>query len=440
MKKSLFIIFQILLILGLNACKRAPKEEVTPKDLYYDIERMQIDMRTSVFKDLYDPKPFDQLKEEVMEGKINRLECIFRLRDILKEFKCVHLSLIPVEYNDLYGKIIPFHFYCFGKDYHVYYTLPKYQKYLGWRLVEIGGVDIEKVCKILSENSVHPYETDMGAKYCIEANGISYFDLETAGLVQKKNRVNLTLENHEGKRVNVLCKPFTPTSNTLWYHVVPEKWNEFLHHNDKRTPFRIEADPDKKTVYMQYNSCMDNVDYSLKNWISDMLNELKSGKYDTVVFDLRYNPGGAVATQTDLNYLLYKNKEELDKYNLAIVATGRTYSCACDFINDFIRNYPQVKLFGEETGQAVFNYTWVSPNNLLKKLNCYFTYPTILDDVPELYKRAQEVTHTDIHCGTFPDVTAYESYEEWLHGEDGIYNAIYDYYSGLPRRPVDSSQ
>ena len=440
MKKSLFIIFQILLILGLNACKRAPKEEVTPKDLYYDIERMQIDMRTSVFKDLYDPKPFDQLKGEVMEGKINRLECIFRLRDILKEFKCVHLSLIPVEYNDLYGKIIPFHFYCFGKDYHVYYTLPKYQKYLGWRLVEIGGVDIEKVCKILSENSVHPYETDMGAKYCIEANGISYFDLETAGLVQKKNRVNLTLENQEGKRVNVLCKPFTPTRNTFWYQVAPEKRNKFLHHNEKKTPFRIEADPDKKTVYMQYNSCMDNVDYSLKNWISDMLNELKSGKYDTVVFDLRYNPGGAVATQTDLNYLLYKNKEELDKYNLAIVATGRTYSCACDFINDFIRNYPQVKLFGEETGQAVFNYTWVSPNNLLKKLNCYFTYPTILDDVPELYKRAQEVTHTDIHCGTFPDVTAYESYEEWLHGEDGIYNAIYDYYSGLPRRPADFSQ
>ena len=99
MKKSLLVLLLLLpLALSVTACKRSTVEEVTPKDLYYDIERMQIDMRTSVFKDLYDPKPFDQLKEEVMEGKINRLECIFKLRDILKEFKCVHLSLMNFFY------------------------------------------------------------------------------------------------------------------------------------------------------------------------------------------------------------------------------------------------------------------------------------------------------------------------------------------------------
>lgn len=429
MKKCLFFLLQILLILSLAGCRPSAEEEVTPKDLYYDIERMQIDMKTSAFKDVYDPQPFDLLKEEVMEGKLNRLECIFRLREILKDYKCVHLSLIPVDYNDLYGKIIPFYFYCFGKDYHVYYTLPKYKKYLGWKLVEIGGAGIEEANKILSEDSVYPYETDMGAKYYMESNGISYFALERAGLVQKKNKVSLALENREGKRVNLLCRPFTPTKNTMWCHAAPLKNSEILLHNNKSFLYRIKAVSDKKTVYMQYNSCMDNVDYSLKNWISDLLAQLKSGEYDTVVFDLRYNPGGTVASQTNLNYLLYKNKEELDKYNLALVATGRTYSCACMFINDFLRNYPQVKLFGEETGQAVFNYTLVSPNNYLKKLNCYFTYPTVLDDVPELYKRAQEVTHTDIHCGSFPDVPAYESYEEWLHGEDGIYNAIYNYFN-----------
>ena len=180
---------------------------------------------------------------------------------------------------------------------------------------------------------------------------------------------------------------------------------------------------------MQYNSCECDYEYSLATWFSEMLAELKTGSYDTIVFDLRYNPGGEISSEISLNSLLFRNKEELNKYNLAIIITGRTYSSACMFLNDFIRNYPQVKLFGEETGQAVLNYTWVSPNNHLKKLNCYFTYPTILDDVPELYKRAQEVTHTDVHCGTFPDVPAYESYEEWLRGEDGIYNKIYEYFN-----------
>jgi hypothetical protein len=429
MKKSLLVLLLLLpLALGLTACKSSQVEEVTPKDLYYDIERIQIDMKTSILRDIYDPQPFEELKAQIMEGKINRLECIFKIREILNNYKCVHLSLVPDDYNDLYGKIVPFHFYCFGNDYHVYYTLEKYKEYLGWKLVEIGGVNVEEVCNILAQTSVFPFETASGAKYCLE-NGISYLSLEAGGLIQKKGQISLTLENLHGIRKTVLCKPFTPTQKTKWYGLAPLKYNEFNVHNDRNTPFKIKTNPDKKTIYMQYNNCEDDYEYSLATWFSEMLAELQTGSYDTIVFDLRYNPGGEISSEISLNSLLFRNKEELNKYNLAIIITGRTYSCACMFLNDFIRNYPQVKIFGEETGQAVFNYTNINPNNYLKKLNCYFSFPMQLDEVPELYKRAQEVTHTDVHCGTFPDVPAGESFKDWLYGEDAIYNTIYDYFN-----------
>ena len=112
-----------------------------------------------------------------------------------------------------------------------------------------------------------------------------------------------------------------------------------------------------------------------------------------------------------------------------MITSGRTASCATWFMNDFIRNYPDVKIFGEETGEAVFNYTNRPLTNKLNALNCDFAFPKQLDeDVPELYKRAREVTHSDVHRGTLPDVEVFEKFEDFMNGEDTIYNAIYEYF------------
>ena len=429
MKKSLLVLLLLLpLTLSLGACKRSQIEEITPKDLYYDIERMQIDMRTSILRDFYDPEPFEQLKKEVMEGKINRLECVFRLQEILKGYKCMHLALHPVDSSALFSNIAPFFFYCYGEDYHVNLTLAKYKKYLGWKLVKIGDSSAKDACQKLSRYSVYSYETQSGVKYCLESS-ISYLILQAVGLVQKNGKISFTFEDLDGNTETVLCKPVLNTSKQKWFYKSRENQDRVVVHNDMYTPYLIKTDADRKTVYMQYNSCKDNVEYSLTTWFSQLMTELNSGSYDTVVFDLRYNGGGTIASEITLNHLLYKNKEELEKYNLAIIETGRSYSCACRVLDDFIRNYPNLVIFGEETGQAVFNYTNVSSNNYLKKLNCYFVYPNELDEVPDLYRRAREVTHTDVHCGTFPDVAVSESYEDWLNGEDTIYNAIYDYFN-----------
>jgi hypothetical protein len=208
----------------------------------------------------------------------------------------------------------------------------------------------------------------------------------------------------------------------------PEKQNQLLKHFDTSKKYMVTASEEKQTVYAQCNSCDEDESYSVQNWFSDIISELNTGKYKTVVFDLRYNPGGDGAFELALNNELWKCKSELDKYNLAIVATGRTYSCSLRFINLVLMYYPQVVLFGEETGQAIFNYTGYHKGNNLKKLNCEFIFPQQTDDQPELQKRAREVTHSDIHCGVLPDVEVFEKYEDFMNGEDTIYNAIYDYF------------
>ncbi len=426
MKKSVLLIIALILLSVFTSCKNQ-KEIVTPKDLYYDIERIQIDMAYSPLKEDYDPAPFEQLKADVMTGKAGRLECVFRIKKILSEYNCAHLNLVPNDGYLLFGKRLPFIFYCFGNDNHLYLTTSKYKQYLGWKLVKIGGVSVEEAREKLINYELSPYETAVGEKYEFEVS-MNLLSLKEAGLVQKNGKVSLTLESPDGLIKTINCRAGYRNLFNKWVKLSPEKQNQLLKHFDTSKKYMVTASEEKQTVYAQCNSCDEDESYSVQNWFSDIISELNTGQYKTVVFDLRYNPGGDGAFELALNNELWKYKSELDKYNLALVATGRTYSCSLRFINLVLMYYPQVVLFGEETGQAIFNYTGYHKGNNLKKLNCEFIFPQQTDDQPELQKRAREVTHSDIHCGVLPDVEVFEKYEDFMNGEDTIYNAIYNYF------------
>ena len=60
----------------------------------------------------------------------------------------------------------------------------------------------------------------------------------------------------------------------------------------------------------------------------------------------------------------------------------------------------------------------------LHNLGCEFVFPQIVDDLPVLKARAK-----DIYRGTMPDVEVKESFEDFMNGQDTIYNAIYEYYN-----------
>ena len=427
MKKSLLIILSLLCALGLASCKKA-EDSVTPEELCFDIQRIQSDMAYSALRELYDPEPFEQLKADVMAGKADQLDCFYRIREIIRAYKCAHLNLQPNDSSVLYSKILPFTFYCFGNDYHIYLATSSYQKYLGWKLIKIGGQSVEDAREKLCNYAAYPYETVSGEKYVFDSTQ-SYTNYKAAGLVQKNGKINFTIESPDGKIKTLSCHAIRPSYFIKWVKIAPEKENKLLMHNNKSRKYAVATSPEKQTIYVQYNDCMEDENYICQKWFEDIISELNTGKYNTVVFDVRYNPGGYGSMEFMINNEFWRYKSEFDKYNLALVISGRTYSCATWFTNDLLRNFPHVKIFGEETGQAVFNYTNVPIINKLKKLNCNFNFPKQLDEVPELYKRAAEVTHSDVHRGTLPDVEVYEKFEDFMKGEDTIYNAIYDYFN-----------
>lgn len=389
------------------------KTSVTPKELYYEIENIKSDMSICGLKDVYDPVPFEQLQEEILAGTVDRNECVKRLRKIVSSYNCVHLYIIDNLTRD-YNRNIPLIFYRFGDDYYVHNATFLYKKYLGWKVTGIGNYSIDDaINKAVEQLS---YETPAGKKYCFERIGLWRF-YEELGFTPK-GYLTFTLESPEGKTKTVKILPLFYNGN--YYRLLPENKTCFSKNHTSIYNYEFICSPENKTLYVPYNSACPRDDYRVNDFFADMVKELHTEQYDTIVFDLRYNPGGEMLLMENS---LYRHKDVLEKYNIAIITTGRTYSAATHFMDQVLRFYPHAKIFGEETGQAVFNFTGVYKTTL-KKLNIEYCWPGFIAEVPELYARSM-----DIHRGTLPDVEVGETIEGYINGEDSIYKAIYDYYN-----------
>ena len=417
MKKILIVLAELLMFCFMSVSCATTKKTENPEKLIYDIQLIQIDLASSSMKALYDPKPFEELKEDVLAGKANRIDCVYRIQKILSSYHIVHLNLTqsfdeaePVMYS-------PLNLMYMGNDYYVITTSEKYQKYLGWKVVEIGGKAIQEAQALLFQ--FLPYETEIGARYFM-TQYFFYNNFKYAGLIDKNNKISFLLQSKEGKIEKLTCS-FVNTRKTKWIPLqLPQ--NPYSPYFAKDF-YEIQPCPQRRTIYIPYNVCEGIPGYPATDLISDLMKELETGAYDTVVFDIRLNGGGEQFITNLFRHKLFDNKEELEKYNIAIVIGGRTYSAACWFLNNFLDVFPNATVFGEETGEAVFNYTMVMPY-YLHNLQCNFVFPQIVDDLPVLRARAK-----DIYRGTMPDVELKESFEDFMNGQDTIYNAIYEYYN-----------
>ena len=122
MKKNPLVISALLLfvlIFGMASCATT-KQTFSTEDLLRDVYCIQLDMEYSALKVLYDPEPFEQIKADLADGKIDRKECIYRLQEIICGYHVVHLRLTTTKDNqDFTANILPLIFKCFGNDIHI---------------------------------------------------------------------------------------------------------------------------------------------------------------------------------------------------------------------------------------------------------------------------------------------------------------------------------
>ena len=145
----------------------------------------------------------------------------------------------------------------------------------------------------------------------------------------------------------------------------------------------------------------DNIELSSyqENWIKDI--------------DLRYNTGGNSGL---LEEGLKKYKVFLKKQNIKVLIGKQTYSSGQKAIEDILAIISSdIKLYSEETGNSVLNYTDLNENVLPNsRLSLYNVKHK--QRVPALKKRQKDHSR-----GVIPDYEVTMDYNDYINGIDTVY-------------------
>lgn len=416
MKKSILLCLFCALVLV--SCGK--KDGFVSEKAKYDLEVVKLDIGQYILKDFYNPEPLDQLENDLIHKNLSRDEAIIRLSKILSEYNVCHLKL-HINDPEFYSESAPLVVNLFEDDYYIIGIEKQYEKYLGCKLIELGGYPIKEAVE--KYRQYFSYETPSSSKYVLE-NGINFKILRDAGMLDKKGRLPVTIKSTEGMNESITLKSCNLNQQTDFSFISVNAATSIRMNRNKRDCVSVVADADKKTIYYQTfafgSSSGRNENYA--ETFDQLIKQLESGNYNTVVFDMRYNPGGD-NTQYMFESLVYKNKEILQKHNLAVVTSGNTYSASVMFINYLYGQFPDLKFFGEETGQRIFHYTQVTPETL-PNLKCNIIFPRVTEGLDNVAKRA-----TDLTRGIMPDVEVHQTFDDFINGQDTIYKAIWDYYN-----------
>lgn len=418
MKKSVLLILCLFLsVIAFISCSK--KDGFVSEKAKYDIELIKVDIGSYIMKNLYNPEPLEELENDLIKKHISRDEAVIRLYKILADYNVVHLNL-SANYPEFYNELAPMAFINQENNvFYVYFSTKQYEQYIGWKVLKMGDFPIKEALD--KYNEFFPFETPTGAKYSF--NNVPNFKfLRAAGLLNKNGTLSILLESPEGKTELIKCKSvssITPENSSWLLHnaVAPVYVNL-----SKNTVAASYGDLSKKIYYFQTFGFDEYRTNNFEECLDAMCKDLSSNQYNTVVFDMRFNGGGSIFNLLGYQSLIYKYKDLLEKHNIAVAISGNTYSAAVMFVNYLYTVFPNITFFGEESGQAIFNYTDVLPESL-PNLKCRVIFPRGVEPMEALENRA-----TDIHRGIMPDVEVYETFDDLKNGIDTVYEAIYEYY------------
>ena len=425
---NIFIIYFAMMILCLSGCKNTTEGEiedsteqkisVEQEKIIADIQLIKQTILSSPCSKDYHHDNFDVLIDEIETGKIDREICYQRIREIVSSYHCVHLNIWTKPDDPIYTNRLPILFMWFGDELRVAACIEEYREYLGMQVLQISGYSVSEVVE--KYGRINPYETKRGRMTYLEQPlwecDLRYLDL----IDSNQNGVEFVIENEQGnnEKIDVELVSWDECNLIKLEDVCCEQGELPMSYRNaaKGLNYCFEADSGHGTIYFLYMQCAEMENYSLKQCFKDMIDELEANPtYKEIVFDVRWNMGG---NRFIMLPLLEKYKDELAQKKISIIVGKSTYSAAFQFVEDCMQLFDEVFIYGEETGQAIDNYTEIKMIDL-SALNCGMSVPTMEDYLPEMEKR-----YEDSKRGIIPDEEIYQSFEDYQKGVDTIYEFI----------------
>lgn len=310
MKKYLLFVLLVFSFVLLGCGDDSIYKESTPKDGLLtnklSVEEMKYDLDYYVDYVKNNHAKYDHsLSKEEFDNEIKRIEN--NLENYTSDQFVFELVKLTAKIGDgntytnldstrtVNRNYLPFEARLFEEGYIITDIEETHKAYIGYKLTEINGVDIEEVVNKLCDYTSG--DTYAGKKYNA-VNNINFWDmLYNAGIVSSKE-VELTISNGTDE-YKVTVKAYINKK----YSEVKFATDEVELYSDYNKLYYSYSLEDR-VLYIQYNYCGDMSSKSMKAFAEELKSYAKINIHKNIVLDLRHNNGGYQETIAPLFSLL----------------------------------------------------------------------------------------------------------------------------------------
>ena len=318
MKRKLFLAVLIIVFALMAASCTGKVEDVRIEnkkldDLNYfceNLEKNHKNLYANISKEefLKERKYISERLEEMSDW-----EYYYSLKKLTSKIGDAHTNVYysDSKYEHLSG--LPFAIVKFGGDWRVFMLEKDKKEYLGDKLISINDVPIEDIFE--KSKTIMSFENDVWAEMQF-SNTINFQEaLEYLGIVSLGEEVVLNVEKDDKTICNIPVKAMN----------AEEIMNaDIIQYDRDKLPKTFPSgiyrafELDDKNFFIQYNSCEESPDLSMKNFIEIIEGSLKEKDYDNLIIDMRYNSGGNSAIFEPMMHMIkdLKTQKDLKVYTL----------------------------------------------------------------------------------------------------------------------------
>lgn len=281
-----------------------------------------------------------------------------------------------------------------------------YKDWVGKEIVSINGYSISDIMKkstpyISTENKINIKNSFLS--FLQDAEFLKYI-----GIIKSTDKISVKLRDSNNKITTVTIKTIMTDDEKAFQS---GSWLPDIKTGQSQEKYRF-LPLNNTTLFIQCNQCYEEEQKPLKDFEKELENEIKTGKYKKVIFDLRYNPGGNYPSFERLTRIPSKLMEQYS-YELYTLIGTKTFSSGV--IQAVQLKQEGAVLVGTPTGGNV-NFYANTKNFELPNSHIKGCYSTAYQDIWTEYKGD----------ALLPDITVNQTIEDALKGIDTAVQTILD--------------
>ncbi|MBT8293296.1 MAG: hypothetical protein KJN70_08480 [Eudoraea sp.] len=334
-------------LFGIDTQEKITKEEAWTRDIVY-LEKRINELHYSPNHEVSKKRLFDEfVKIKSDLPSLSDTQIIVKLMRIIGSLGNGHNLIIPTSPINAPLKKLPVQFYQFNDGLFIVDAKDGFEQWIGYKVESFDNTPVEVALQ--KTNAVNARDNSMQTLWL----GPYYLTLpdvlKELGITENSDDVTLTLSKGRGKSQKATLN--TVNWNFAGFPKMPKlkdiEQPLFLSKIDD--PYWYKLLPEHNAIYVQFNVVTQKEGQSLKEFNSEVRDQIAQNKIQNLILDLRHNHGGNGSILPPMLKTII-NFEVMNPDGKIFVLMGReTFSAGQNLLTDITKN-TSPSLVGEPSG------------------------------------------------------------------------------------------